>query len=887
MERERQICEQAVIDYSKYLPTDHIGYEVTYFKKVASEFGRPPQDIINEDWKGFDLYIGIMGNRFGTPTQNWDSGTEEEFRIALSQHEKNSNVSVSLLFSNAEIAITGMTNEQIKQFLAVRAFKENISSLGVYQTFSNDRELLNNVNQILKKHASEQSNIRSANEYQYQLLAEIPNIDVFRINEKFFKECLDNIGAEISNSQKAGLRLGEMYIPLDLTERSINDDDVAGNIVISSDSLYLNQDSSSAILSGDEKSGRTTFCKMAYRSLHKSGFVPVLLNGSQIKNVSDGQIEKLVERGFTEQYSDGALPRYKTLPKSKKVLLIDDLDESSLNHKFQLRTLSDALNAFERIYVTVDTNWIFNVNMLGSSDLDQLSSFSVYDFEDMGHTLQDKMIQKWVSAGRADTIDSESLYHDTERNKSVVDGILSTNCVPRRPFYLLVILQAVQAGTSNKLTHSSYVRYYQHLIDSVLLKGAPQTRIELYYAFLPVIAHSIFQSESKMLTEEAFSSLIVDFSERYGIEASELNDIRSTLLFLEILRLQDSRYVFKHSYTFYFFLGQYFSDRIHDRDVKDEIENICDNLHLKQNANIIIFTSYHTNDPVILEKISKIAESLFEGVDVFDVKSGPASMINKLVSEGPKIILASRADEKRKELLASQDNYDRRRDRDLKQDIDKSELDEMDFSAHAHLAHRTAEILGQLLKNHHMRFEAQQKKELYLRTINLGLRCLNVLIESVSENQEALVNLFNSRVPNEKRVKKENERKLAEKAIFNYCHYIVGGFIKTLSNFTGSDLLAKTYHDVLSENDKEIYSLIDFSIKLDVSSAFPIGDLDQVKKKFEANFLATSVLRSLVRHRLYMKPVAKADIKQRICDKMGITMEEGIQLSQKGKKRSS
>ncbi len=48
-----------------------------------------PQTLINRDtllkYKGhLALVIGLLGQRFGTPTNNAESGTEEEFQIALS-----------------------------------------------------------------------------------------------------------------------------------------------------------------------------------------------------------------------------------------------------------------------------------------------------------------------------------------------------------------------------------------------------------------------------------------------------------------------------------------------------------------------------------------------------------------------------------------------------------------------------------------------------------------------------------------------------------------------------------------------------------------------------------------------------------------------------------
>src|SRR6478752_4048770 len=54
------------------------------------------QSIINNDIPEYDLFIGLLWMKFGTPTKEYGSGTEEEFNIA---HQKfiNDNSSVQIL----------------------------------------------------------------------------------------------------------------------------------------------------------------------------------------------------------------------------------------------------------------------------------------------------------------------------------------------------------------------------------------------------------------------------------------------------------------------------------------------------------------------------------------------------------------------------------------------------------------------------------------------------------------------------------------------------------------------------------------------------------------------------------------------------------------------
>ena len=48
-----------------------------------------PQAEISRQMAGYDIYLGLLGTRFGTPTSRSESGTQEEFEAALA-HFKDS-----------------------------------------------------------------------------------------------------------------------------------------------------------------------------------------------------------------------------------------------------------------------------------------------------------------------------------------------------------------------------------------------------------------------------------------------------------------------------------------------------------------------------------------------------------------------------------------------------------------------------------------------------------------------------------------------------------------------------------------------------------------------------------------------------------------------------
>lgn len=84
VKEERRIVHEVTEAISKEGREE--GYRVEVFdwsQHVTRRIGPAPQDLIDSQLSEYDIYVGIMGHRFGTPTGPYDSGTEKEFRDAL------------------------------------------------------------------------------------------------------------------------------------------------------------------------------------------------------------------------------------------------------------------------------------------------------------------------------------------------------------------------------------------------------------------------------------------------------------------------------------------------------------------------------------------------------------------------------------------------------------------------------------------------------------------------------------------------------------------------------------------------------------------------------------------------------------------------------------
>jgi hypothetical protein len=68
--------------------------------------GADAQDVINTQIpEDYDIFIGIMWCRFGTPTKRAESGTLEEFLRAKARHDENpSSVDIMIYFKDESVS---------------------------------------------------------------------------------------------------------------------------------------------------------------------------------------------------------------------------------------------------------------------------------------------------------------------------------------------------------------------------------------------------------------------------------------------------------------------------------------------------------------------------------------------------------------------------------------------------------------------------------------------------------------------------------------------------------------------------------------------------------------------------------------------------------------
>jgi len=196
------------------------------------------QEIINNDIGEYDLFIGLIWKKFGTPTEKYSSGTEEEFMIAYDRFISNPNSSQILFyFKKGLVSLDDIDPEQIKK---IKDFKLKLAEKNVlYWEFETKNELesflrlhipkrLENLNSQTHLLKTEAIPLEVDNDEQFE--DELGSLDYLEMFNQNFEDSSVALN-EISNSTAwIGVEFGKLTKEIEIVIKNKNGQSVSHSI---------------------------------------------------------------------------------------------------------------------------------------------------------------------------------------------------------------------------------------------------------------------------------------------------------------------------------------------------------------------------------------------------------------------------------------------------------------------------------------------------------------------------------------------------------------------------------------------------------------------------------------------------------------------------------
>lgn len=820
-----------------------------------------PQNVINEQiGTDYHLFIGIMWKKFGTPTEKASSATEEEYNNALNSLRSGGTCkNIMFYFKNSGLNMS----DDFEQLQKIKDFKKKISDEDgvLYSEFADK----NNFKDNLRKHLSSwliKLNTQSEHPDEVSVVAYTEISDLMQ-------ERLEDVGATFTHPNVDVVHLSDIYVmpmlrKLGKTQKEINADELS-NAIEADGIRYL--------ISGNEASGKSSLAKFLFNKYYQMSLIPVLLNGMDFNiDVRKDKLLAIIQQKIKEQYTSVKTPFTEDKDKNTDYLLIvDDFHRATKGNANYWHVLTHNLESLARHIIALSD---IQIGLLDISDNPPFENYSRYEMLQFGPKERSQLVNNWFRLGM-DNLEGEEtgeLLRRTDDAKTNVKRILGKNYIPSYPFYILGMLQAMEAVSVNNNNYSLYGFYYEKLINDSLgaaIKNNKET--DFYYNFLTDYCFALFTTVGVNIpiSVEQFDSFYDSYCSRYAIDRKKmpLSKIKTNLRDASIITVgRDVKIV--QRYVYYFFVAKYISNNIsHDDDIKEIVLKLIQRAFRNEYASILMFITHLSKDEWIVNALVDHANMIFQDVEPCRMEDD-LDVINNLITEIPKKIVGviDVIDERQKQLQyeAAIEVEERKFDDDninyqsfgLDDDITQ-----IDVIARFNLAMKTIDLLGEVTKKYWGGMLAEDKYNIVLASYNLGLRALHHYLDIMSENSEELINYIKKQVA-ERYMKdnvtewsadlnKEEVKKVSDGLLFQFAFLASWVFIKRVSSAVGYDKLNLTYAEIMKDYHANSYKLIDLSIDLNYNE-IDIDRIEEYKKLMEKNHMSLMMLRELTLHHLYL-----------------------------------
>ena len=248
---QRLVAKQAIESLS---PT----YERRGVKIVAwlwedqgvSELGQTAQAIITSQLGTYDIYIGIMGAQFGSPTERFGSGTEEEFNDALVAHRQTGKPRLSFFFKEVTFTTKALNEQVIHQLGRRHKFQKVVGSLGLYREFIEDYTLSALVTTTVSKFIDDDNPWLGTTAVQLGM-GVTSQASIMTISKAFAIETLDAMDDNLTVGG-ASFSLDSIWVEPDFTDLSGDDagKTVRTSISLSDELAFLKESGSGLLIRG-------------------------------------------------------------------------------------------------------------------------------------------------------------------------------------------------------------------------------------------------------------------------------------------------------------------------------------------------------------------------------------------------------------------------------------------------------------------------------------------------------------------------------------------------------------------------------------------------------------------------------------------------------------
>jgi hypothetical protein len=339
-----------------------------------------------------------------------------------------------------------------------------------------------------------------------------------------------------------------------------------------------------------------------------------------------------------------------------------------------------------------------------------------------------------------------------------------------------------------------------------------------------------------------------------------------------ILEEKDNVLKFRYRYLFYFFAAKKLSESLQKGEQsKKTIQELINKIHLEKASNIVLFLTFHSKDPWIIDEILISVMDIFSDEQALTLEAGTLSFIQDFVKEIPDLVLEERdarqerlKHDRKKDIIEEQEEA---RNSYLDENQEQSELIEK-----VNKACRAIEVCGQIFRNRIGSLERSYLELIYEESLSVSLRLLNVLIKFSESLKEESIRKIN-------KIIEQNKNIPDSKIIRNIKHFYLGinymvilTMLYGISFSIGSSKGREIYIKVTENKKNPALQLIQQKIYLIFEKKIDINKIDKLHTELSKNYICQRFLKEIILRHCYMHDIGFRE-RQKLADKLNISMQ--------------
>jgi len=713
-------------------------------------------------------------------------------------------------------------------------------------------------------------------------------------------EYIENIEINLKSKYIRDLKLSDIYVyPVLKGEGFINKK--SRNIYKEQEEIIqLIEKKKYVIISGEKEFGKTALIKQLYKEFYHKEFYPVLIEIKKIKRKDEIYLNEKIVEFYNEQYNNLKDENILQIDCSKKICIIDNLEDVQISDKTLKEILNYITYKFGIVIITCNfQNEMLNFfkNMETREYLE--NKFTRLDIQNVRNVMERRLVTKWLLLSDNTQDENSEVFDVLRRNKlNQVKSVMKKGFFNKTPIEFLLILSYLDSNQVMSTDYSRYSYVYECLILNQIneISNKDTNEATMFKTILEQLAFKMYNSNQERDLDECFVlQVIYDYNLEYRGNKSTGINIIDKLIKYKILEIKEEKYSFKHSYMYYYFVGSFIKNQLPPEEKSKNIKIIFSDLSKEINFNVALFLAYGMNiEFEVLPQIREIAQGLLVEYANFNYKQQNELIkkiecdINEKVDKIFDIPENSNIPKIQEKLALIYDNIE---------EVDENESD--DFNTNDNTNNkldkifqdvkeltRVMEFSGDILKNYSSSIKKQPRIEIINLIYKSSLKLIGAFYYVINETLDTIIRIVDKRAKENKEeviLKNEFKQKINDFLSQFWSKFIYFQLVYLGFNLQ-SDRISNEILDIRKKTECTFFKLmsIDYLIRTQ-NGRLPVDDIkDSVKGKNKLDSFSLNILKQDVASFLKNYQYNEKD-KQKVCDLLRFNIRNIFIEEQKSK----